>query len=171
MQTSRNTPVDCIASHEVILLGRFNPPHKGHEALLGQMKTGSWIYVSSSFDKDSRDPLTVELRISILSKYWPHLVFLPGKDMWLSLDSVLSNYKNITIVTGEDREPDIRRLLKNYPTEDSQISIRTIPEKTTGHWRASTLRELIREESPLADNYFPSSFAPGDIALIKHLVK
>ena len=106
----------------MILLGRFNPPSKNHEALLAagynqsiRKKYEYRIYPSRIQDEDL-NPLNPQLKISYMksmfSKYADYIVDSDNiKTIFDVLGSVYSDgYTDVVIITGQDRLGEFQSL-------------------------------------------------------------
>ena len=118
----------------VILLGRFNPPSKNHEALLAAGYSQSTrrgfeyrIYPSRIQDGDL-NPLNPQLKISYMksmfSKYADYIVDSDNiKTIFDVLSSVYSDgYTDVVIVTGQDRLGEFQSLAHKGEGQNYQFN-------------------------------------------------
>ena len=118
----------------VILLGRFNPPSKNHEALLAagynqsiRKKYEYRIYPSRIQDGDL-NPLNPQLKISYMksmfSKYADYIVDSDNiKTIFDVLSSVYSDgYTDVVIVTGQDRLGEFQSLAHKGEGQNYQFN-------------------------------------------------
>ena len=118
----------------VILLGRFNPPSKNHEALLAagynqsiRKKYEYRIYPSRIQDEDL-NPLNPQLKISYMksmfSKYADYIVDSDNiKTIFDVLGSVYSDgYTDVVIVTGQDRLGEFQSLAHKGEGQNYQFN-------------------------------------------------
>ena len=109
----------------VFTFGRFNPPTIGHQKLLMKVRDlaeeeDGDFYVFGSFSKDKkRNPLGHYNKMKYLVQMFPNEMdgyIEPNKEVRTALDACiyLNNYKNITMVVGDDRVESFTKLINNY---------------------------------------------------------
>ena len=122
------------ANGVVILLGRFNPPSKNHEALIkagnNQATRRGFEYriYPSRIQDGSSNPLNPSLKISYMksmfSKYADYIVDSDNiKTIFDALASVYSDgYTDVVIVTGQDRLGEFQSLAHKGEGQDYQFN-------------------------------------------------
>ena len=118
----------------VILLGRFNPPSKNHEALLragySQSTRRGFEYriYPSRIQDESLNPLDAKLKISYMksmfSKYADYIVDSDNiKTIFDALSSVYSDgYTDVVIITGQDRLGEFQSLAHKGEGQNYQFN-------------------------------------------------
>jgi hypothetical protein len=106
-----------------IVFGRFNPPTKGHEKLLGAARKAAAggdlkIYPSRSQD-DKKNPLDPDMKISYMRKLFPDYdeQIINDAEMRSIFDVLTTadqDYENVNIVVGADRQAEFENLANKY---------------------------------------------------------
>ena len=106
-----------------IVFGRFNPPTKGHEKLLGAASKAAAggdlkIYPSRTQD-DKKNPLDPDMKISYMRKLFPDydeqiINDAEMKSIFDVLTTADQEYENVNIVVGADRQSEFENLANKY---------------------------------------------------------
>lgn len=115
----------------VFTVGRFQGMTIGHKKIINKMiatasATGAVlrVYVSANMLPRSRNPLTVEFRINILSQIFPNVQFLPTTADLFSVvkELVAEGFSDIMLVVGQDRIIGVSKMVSQYikPSSDVQ---------------------------------------------------
>ena len=150
-----------------IYAGRFQPPHKGHLAVISAMsKENSYAYVfvvagsKSSTDKE-RNPISQQDRINLLKSLVPSNItvlgassaYIPDLVKGLALDTTMK----LTIYAGDDRSSDYSRFVNKIKEMGYTVEVST-KNFDRANVSASKVRELLRaNDSKEAQKYLPYS--------------
>ena len=133
-QVSQDQQQEQQSNGVVILLGRFNPPSKNHEALLragySQATRRGYEYriYPSRIQDGSSDPLNPQLKISYMksmfSKYADYIVDSDEiRTIFDVLGSVYNDgYTDVVIVVGQDRLGEFQSLAHKGEGQDYQFN-------------------------------------------------
>ena len=118
----------------VIVLGRFNPPSKNHEALLkagySQATRRDFEYriYPSRIQDDATNPLNVRLKVSYMQSMYPQYAdYIVDSDKMKTIFDVLESlygdgYTDIVIVVGQDRLGEFQSLAHKGEGESYQFN-------------------------------------------------
>jgi hypothetical protein len=125
-------------SGAVIVVGRFNPPSKNHEALLkagynNAKRTGyEYRIYPSRIQDDATNPLNTKEKISFMKSIFPNYAdYIVDSDEMRTIFDILSSlygdgYTNIVVVVGQDRLGEFQSLVHKgdgqmYQFNDIQV--------------------------------------------------
>lgn len=118
----------------VIVLGRFNPPSKNHEALLragySQATRRNFEYriYPSRIQDDATNPLNVKLKVSYMQSMYPQYAeYIVDSDKMKTIFDVLESlyadgYTDVVIVVGQDRLGEFQSLAHKGEGESYQFN-------------------------------------------------
>ncbi len=103
----------------VLVIGRFNPPTRGHEAMLTQAvsvarakKAQLFVFTTKTIDK-KKNPLEVGTKLAYLRAAFPGITFSDVKHFFEALEVLnQQGITHLTIVAGSDRIPGYADALK-----------------------------------------------------------
>lgn len=106
----------------VITFGRMNPPTIGHEMLVNKMKTiaeesGSTVIIFLSHTSGNSDnPLSYHEKVEYAKKAFGDVIYegTDASNIIKALQVVSKDYDAVTLVVGEDRFEEMRRIADNY---------------------------------------------------------
>jgi len=113
----------------IFTFGRFNPPTKGHEENINELKKMAkkyklqpQVYASTSYDDscNSSNPLQFEYKISILKKLFKGVYISSDKNLknaFQILQELGKKYSKIYFMVGDDRKDEFYNAMKNYIDE------------------------------------------------------
>lgn len=128
--------------HVVFAFGRMNPPTVGHEKLVDAIKAHAervggeaHIYLSKSHDK-KKNPLDYETKHAFAKKAFGSVVkHTPeGSSNVFGILKHLHNqgYTHATLIAGDDRVEDYRRIANSYNGPDKDFNFKKIEVKSAG---------------------------------------
>lgn len=130
-----------MSNTAVYTVGRFNPMHLGHEALINrvgsiakQEKADAWVFPTPSHDP-KKNPLKFEQKIYFLKKAFPKVNFNTNKkynNPFSALDYLATKYEHIILVVGSDRVPEMQNKLEPYFAKTYQKDNETIEVVQSG---------------------------------------
>ena len=107
-----------------LAFGRFNPPHIGHEKLIGVAKKlargGDMKIYPSRTEDPKKNPLSADMKVSYMKKMFPdYKENIVNDTEMVSIFNVLGaaseeGYKSVTIVAGPERIADYTRIADDY---------------------------------------------------------
>ena len=123
----------------VITLGRFQPPHRGHQILVNKMlelsKKNNYddmLYISQTNDKVA-NPLSWNDKIVVLSEMFPDVNISRNKDIRTVFDIIgelrIKGYKNIIMVVGSDRADGFEITMSKYVEDFDSFQIVSAGER------------------------------------------
>jgi citrate lyase synthetase len=102
----------------VVVIGRFNPPTKGHAVVFRQAaeiakkhQADLFVFVSRTEDNVS-NPLSIASKIAYLESFFPGIQFKPMKNAYDAIKN-LSNegYSSVILLAGSDRAPGYNNMI------------------------------------------------------------
>ena len=108
-----------MGQNGVVVIGRFNPPSRGHElvfktAIQIAKKTNSKLVVFVSSSKDNKtNPLPVDEKISFLKAFFPGIDFRPMSNAYDAIKTLSNNegIDSIILLTGNDRKESYTKMI------------------------------------------------------------
>ena len=109
----------------VFTFGRMNPPTKGHQKLVGKVKTlakqeraDAHIYLSHT-QNPKKDPLDYKTKLSYAKSAFGNIVKQSNDRTVIEiLKSLQKNYSSVIMVVGSDRVSEFSKLLNKYNGKD-----------------------------------------------------
>ena len=139
----------------IVTMGRFQPPHKGHEYLLEQLQRlaeehQTYAYVAVSPTTGGKDnPLTHDLRVQLLEK----MCMQAGSRVKVLADRLktpiallqmcLKADPDVIMIVGEDRAPGLQMYVDKI--EGARVRIFSLTRVGEGKWQGSSIRALARQ--------------------------
>lgn len=135
-----------MASSDAVILGRFQPLHRGHETLLdyaARQYDRSFVLVADYGERRESDPLLYDERRRIVEALYPDATVLPGDDTG-DMDSTIESIERsvpetFTALTGSEWTRELFET-NDYPVE--------LFAKDEYEFHATDIRERIRREEP-----------------------
>ena len=135
-----------------LFVGRFQPLHKGHAAVIGKMKNPVVAIVkgkASSADKE-KNPLSAKDQAKLIRKAYPKAVVIEVNTGYIpdiALELVKKGMKVTGIWGGEDRRGNYTGQLKSYDKKnpDAPLNIEFKPTFEGGQRIGGTSATLVRK--------------------------
>lgn len=123
----------------IFTFGRFQPPTKGHQKLIEQVKILSknsdhLIFISHTHNKIT-DPLTWDYKLKLLREIFPNTEFCDDENIKTPFQALEYlglglGYNNITMVVGNDRLKEFKKGMTPYLKNWNISSFRIISSGT-----------------------------------------
>lgn len=166
----------------VFAAGRLNPPTKGHDVLVQQVKdvaerlgARAMLYIvdgaKSGLDK-SKNPLTGEQRVAIARKLFPGVTIDVVGSAYEVLEVLDLQYLEPRVwVAGSDRAANYRKLLASEQLDCEVLEVDRSAGEADGVSATAARKAALEGNMEEFAHHMPSSLSPRELAEIADMIR